>query len=62
MALVLVVAGLLTGCSSWPSSGSPGKRGGLFFWKDGDAALRAKVEADKFPSAAEAGLKTAHGG
>jgi hypothetical protein len=56
MALVLAAVGFLGGCSSWSLSASPGKLNGLFFWKDRDASLRAKAEADTFPSAAEAGL------
>jgi hypothetical protein len=62
MILVLAAAGITGGCSSWSLSGSPRKLNGLLFWKGSEASLRAKVEADKFPSAAEVGLKTPCGG
>jgi hypothetical protein len=62
MVLVLAAAGMAGGCSSWSLSGSPGKLDGLFFWKGSQAALREKVESDKFPSAEESGLKTPRGG
>jgi hypothetical protein len=60
--LVLAVVGAAGGCSSWSLSGSPGKLNGLFSWKGGESSLRTKVEADKFPSAEEVGLKNPRGG
>jgi hypothetical protein len=58
-AIVLAAVGFLVGCSSWSSS-APGKSRGGLFSRD-RASLRAKVEDDPFPSAAEVGLQTSDG-
>lgn len=55
--LGIAVATLLTGCLS--SSGPGGRSGGLLFPGQREAALKKKVEADKFPSAQQAGVSSA---
>jgi hypothetical protein len=52
--LAACIATLITGCSLMPKSmrNLPGKIG----IKSQEAELRAKVEADKFPTAEEAGI------
>ncbi len=55
--LGITAATLLTGCLS--SSGPGGRSGGLLFPGQREAALKKKVEADKFPSAQQAGVSSA---
>jgi hypothetical protein len=54
--LLLIAATLVSAAGCQSSSGPGGKSGGLADWMPGheDAALRKRVDADSFPSAAQA--------